>query len=69
VDGNPQFLVQLPYQGLLGPLARFDLPARKFPQPSHRLAHRTLSDQDAAIRVYQSASGNKDEFHAHTLAE
>jgi hypothetical protein len=68
VHGNPQLLVQLPYHRLLGPFALLNLSARKFPQASHGLACRALSDQDATIRVKESASGNKDEFHAHTLA-
>ena len=68
VDDDPQFLLQLPDQGLLGPFARLDLAAGKFPQARHRLACRTLRDQHAPVRIDQGASGNEDDLHAYDLA-
>src|SRR5262249_35635083 len=68
VDADPELLLQFPDQGLLGPLARLDLAAGKFPEARHRLAGRALRDQHARVRIDESASGDEDELHAHDLA-
>ena len=63
LDDDSQFLLQLADQALLRTFAGFDLPARKLPQPCHRLALRALRDQHPAIRVDERGGGDQQNSH------
>jgi hypothetical protein len=42
--------------------------AREFPQTGHRLAGRSLGDQDAAIGIDEGAGSDQDDLRAHSWA-
>jgi hypothetical protein len=64
VHHNSEFLLELPDQRLLRSLALLDLAAGKFPKTRHGFADGTLRNQNPAIRVDESASGDEDEIQA-----
>ena len=51
IDIDRQFLGQFADQRLLGRFAGFDLAARELPQSGHRLAFRTLLNQQPAVAI------------------
>ncbi len=61
-----EFLAQFPYQGIFRSLAILDFAAGEFPETGHRLALRSLRDQDAAVGVDERAGGDKNKFDAHS---
>jgi len=62
-----QFLFEFANETLLGPFAGFDFAAGKLPQAGHCFAGWALGDQDPAIGVDQSASGDEDKLDGHGL--
>ena len=62
-----EFLQHLPDHCVFGGLTLFDLAARKFPKPSHRLAIRPLGDKDALVLIDKRARGHKEQS-GHALA-
>ena len=63
LQDDREFLLDLAHQRLFWCLAGFDLAAGKLPEARHRLALRTLREQDAAFTTDEGNSNDNDEFH------
>src|SRR4051812_40841487 len=61
LDGQSQFLLQLPDQRILRRFAGLDLAAGKFPKAAELLVLGTLCEQDAPRRVDQSRGRHQEE--------
>ena len=63
--GNPEFLVQLAYEGRTRAFVLLELAPRKFPVAGVRFAGRTLREQHRAVSPDQNRGGDTNELSAH----